>query len=124
MSDPAVHKHRCMRCHEEFDCQTPGVCVAQYDVLPSIVTLGTDGQPKITEHCPHLAPKPDAVKTEAHTHCWHSGGLTLTYASYPPQHDEKCCHCGATRRVMQAEQPIPTGHGPYYPRTFGTVTFT
>lgn len=64
----AQHKHRCMRCHEEFDCQTPGLCVAQYDVLPTIVTLGADGQPKLTEHCPHLAPKPAEPKTEAHTH--------------------------------------------------------
>lgn len=51
------HTHRCMRCNEEFVCQTPGLCEAQYDVLPTIVTLGEDGRPKLTEHCPHLAPK-------------------------------------------------------------------
>lgn len=51
-----LHSHRCMRCDEEFVCQTPEICRAQYDVLPSIVTLDEYGRPKITEHCPHLAP--------------------------------------------------------------------
>jgi hypothetical protein len=44
------HKHRCMRCGEEFNCQTPGRCEARYDVLPSIVTMGPNG-PVVTQHC-------------------------------------------------------------------------
>ena len=43
-------------------------------------------------------------------HCWHSG--SVVYCSYPPQWDEKCCHCGKTRRVRQ-EFVYPEGHGPY-----------
>lgn len=118
-STAASHTHRCMRCHEEFTCQTPGICVAQYDVLPTIVTLDASGNPKLTEHCPHLAPKREAEKTEAHTHCWHGSAVTLSYASYPSQHDEVCCHCGAKRRVMDEAPPIPDGHGPHYPRAGG-----
>lgn len=118
-----THTHRCMRCHEEFACQTPGICVAQYDVLPTIVTLGADGQPKLTEHCPHLAPKPAEPKMEAHTHCWHTPAVTITLASYPPQRDEVCCHCGAKQRVVEPLPPIPDGHGPHYPRAFGGFGF-
>jgi hypothetical protein len=51
MKSPKVHKHRCMRCGQEFDCQTPGLCAANYDVLPIIVTTGADGEPRITDHC-------------------------------------------------------------------------
>lgn len=61
------HRHRCMRCREEFDCQSPGACVAKVDVLPTIITMGADGKVVITEHCPHLAPprssSPAAVPT-------------------------------------------------------------
>lgn len=41
------HKHRCMRCKQEFRCQTPGVCTAKYDVLPRIVM--PDGS--VVDHC-------------------------------------------------------------------------
>lgn len=44
------HKHKCMRCGNEFDCQTPDVCTAQYAVLPSIVVRGENG-PEVREHC-------------------------------------------------------------------------
>lgn len=43
------HKHRCMRCGQEFDCRTLGICTAQYDVLPVVVL--PDGTR--TEHCPN-----------------------------------------------------------------------
>ena len=51
-----VHKHKCMRCNEEFDCRTPLECQANYKVLPNIVTRGDDGQINILPHCPE---KPD-----------------------------------------------------------------
>ena len=53
MSAPE-HKHRYMRCKQEFDCHTPGLCRGNYWVLPTIVLL--DGT--VTEHCP---PGPDYV---------------------------------------------------------------
>lgn len=53
---------------------------------------------------------------EAHTHCWHRGGsLTSPLASYPPQHQETCCHCGAVQFVSDPVPPIPEGHGPHHP---------
>jgi hypothetical protein len=42
------HKHRCMRCGEEFDCQSIGICGANYNVMANIVK--PDGT--IVEHCP------------------------------------------------------------------------
>lgn len=42
-------QHRCMRCGGVFDCQTPDICIAQYDVLPTIVTEG----PTLSDHCPN-----------------------------------------------------------------------
>lgn len=41
------HTHRCMRCKQEFSCQTPEVCVAKYDVLPRVVLV--DGS--VVDHC-------------------------------------------------------------------------
>lgn len=51
MTNNEPHKHRCMRCSEEFDCRTPEVCKAGYDVIPSIITSGPNG-PVVTQHCP------------------------------------------------------------------------
>lgn len=46
-------------------------------------------------------------------HCWHRFGPT--YMGYPPQWDEKCCHCGEVRRKIAAD-PLPRpGHGPHAP---------
>lgn len=47
----AIHRHRCLRCDEEFDCRTPDICVARHDVLPRIVEL-KDGEVVISDHCP------------------------------------------------------------------------
>lgn len=43
-------------------------------------------------------------------HCWHAYGAV--YASYPAQHDEKCCWCGTVRRVRGVVW-ILDGHGPH-----------
>lgn len=43
-------------------------------------------------------------------HCWHH--CSIEYTSYPPQHDEKCCHCGKVRRV-RGEFFTPRGHGSF-----------
>lgn len=45
------HRHRCMRCNEEFECQSVGTCTANYNVLPTIVTAGPCGI-EMREHCP------------------------------------------------------------------------
>lgn len=76
-----VHKHRCMRCREEFVCQTPDECIANYDVLPSIITRGADGRPVVTEHCPHLAPK-----RESQPNALHVAGATVptVVSTWPP----------------------------------------
>lgn len=47
----AKHRHCCRRCHEEFDCRTPGMCRAGFDVLPSIAEL-VDGKVILSDHCP------------------------------------------------------------------------
>ena len=49
----APHRHRCMRCLEDFDCANVGQCVAKRDVLPKIVDMTID-PPNIRfrEHCP------------------------------------------------------------------------
>ena len=59
--------------------------------------------------------QPAEGREEAHTHCWHRGRLSLTMASNPPQHQETCCHCGATIAVRDELPPIPAGHGPHHP---------
>lgn len=41
------HAHRCMRCKQEFPCQTPGVCTAKADVLPRIVLPSGE----VVDHC-------------------------------------------------------------------------
>lgn len=46
-----LHRHRCLRCSHEFECQSPTECIANYDVLPSIVTRGANGQPQLADHC-------------------------------------------------------------------------
>lgn len=51
-----THKHRCMRCKEEFDCYSPGVCEAKYNVLPRIVAKRDDGRVEVFDHCPASAP--------------------------------------------------------------------
>lgn len=44
----ARHKHRCMRCDEEFECQSSGLCGAGYNVLPKVVKPDST----MAEHCP------------------------------------------------------------------------
>ena len=45
-----AHRHRCLRCNHEFDCQMPGVCLAGVDVFPSVIVIGASG-PELVEHC-------------------------------------------------------------------------
>lgn len=60
---PPAHKHRCMRCSEEFDCRSPGACAAGYDVVPKIVVAGPNG-PEIVDHCPRADAGPDDQEEE------------------------------------------------------------
>lgn len=44
-----THKHRCMRCGEEFYCLAPSHCVAAEAVMPKVVVQGPNG-PQLFEH--------------------------------------------------------------------------
>ena len=46
-----AHKHRCMRCYEEFDCPNVGCCVSNYEVTPVIVDTKSANL-QTYEHCP------------------------------------------------------------------------
>lgn len=65
-----------------------------------------------------LEPCPARRDVTAGYHCWHRHGMH-TYTSNPSQHDEKCCHCGEVKRVV--DWPSATinnpGHGPHAPKT-------
>lgn len=62
-AEPLIHKHRCMRCDEEFDCQTPDICQAKYDVMPMIVTK-KENIIYTGEHCP-FSPNWDWIRAYA-----------------------------------------------------------
>lgn len=61
------HKHRCMRCRQEFDCSSPDVCKANYDVLPTVV-IRTPWGLKVIEHCPLLKKTYDDGDESHHSH--------------------------------------------------------
>lgn len=65
----------------------------------------------------------DRVTASPPTHecCWHP--LNFSYTVSPPITPERCCHCGVERTRMPEPLPIPDGHGPFYPRSFTTITF-
>lgn len=59
-----------------------------------------------------------------HKHCWHTPAFSITLASYPPQHEEICCHCGDRRLVSATVGDVPPGHGPYVPQMWGSGNLT
>lgn len=55
------HNHKCMSCGESWECPIPSGCLAQADVLPSIVLKGPRG-PQVFDHvCQRKTTPPEAL---------------------------------------------------------------
>ena len=58
-------------------------------------------------------PLPQSDIEASHKHCWHDTGVVFN--SYPPWHEQICCHCGERKKIEKIPLYDRKNHGKYLP---------
>lgn len=104
---------KCNRCGSLllFRESREGICGWCNSGLGEVPSVSADGSLRVTvrEKSPEYVSEVGGSVLIRRVHCWHAGESILL--SDPPQHDEKCCFCGAMRHV--SHRRLTEGHGSY-----------